>query len=154
MNTATEDIADLLGGIGRTPVDTAPLQIGRLTSYDGTLLEASGLAAPVGTVCRIETASDEAAEAEVIGFKNGRCILMSLGQRADVLPDARVFPQSNQSRVEVGDGLLGRVIDGAGLPLDGFIQFVGGAQRARQFGRSAKIGVSGQLFQHLAVFKR
>lgn len=119
MNTATEDIADLLGGIGRTPVDTAPLQIGRLTSYDGTLLEASGLAAPVGTVCRIETASDEAAEAEVIGFKNGRCILMSLGQRADVLPDARVFPQSNQSRVEVGDGLLGRVIDGAGLPLDG-----------------------------------
>ena len=62
MNTATEDIADLLGGIGRTPVDTAPLQIGRLTSYDGLLLEASGLAAPVGTVCRIETASEEAAE--------------------------------------------------------------------------------------------
>ena len=119
MNTATEDIADLLGGIGRTSVDTAPLQIGRLTSYDGLLLEASGLAAPVGTVCRIETASEEGAEAEVIGFRNGRCILMSLGQRADVLPDARVFPQSNQSRVEVGDGLLGRVIDGSGLPLDG-----------------------------------
>ena len=43
---------------------------------------------------------------------------------------------------------------GAGLPLDGFIQFIGGAQRARQFGRRAEIGISGQLFQHLAVFKR
>ncbi|API61247.1 flagellum-specific ATP synthase FliI [Tardibacter chloracetimidivorans] len=108
----------MLAGLGRLTIDTAPEQIGRLTSYDGLLLEASGLSAPVGTVCSIETAGDSA-EAEVIGFRNGRCILMALGQRPELLPDARVRAVSNQSRVDVGPGLLGRVIDGAGLPLDG-----------------------------------
>src|SRR3546814_5042186 len=106
----------MLAGLGRLTIDTAPEQIGRLTSYDGLLLEASGLSAPVGTVCSIETAGDSA-EAEVIGFRNGRCILMALGQRPELLPDARVRAVSNQSRVDVGPGLLGRVIDGAGLPL-------------------------------------
>src|SRR3546814_17022291 len=46
-------------------------------------------------------------------------MLMALGQRADLLPDARVRPSSNQSRVDVGPQLLGRVIDGSGEPLDG-----------------------------------
>lgn len=118
MTTATDDLAGMLAGLGRLTIDTAPEQIGRLTSYDGLLLEASGLSAPVGTVCSIETAGDSA-EAEVIGFRNGRCILMALGQRPELLPDARVRAVSNQSRVDVGPGLLGRVIDGAGLPLDG-----------------------------------
>ena len=118
MTTATDDLAGMLAGLGRLTIDTAPEQIGRLTSYDGLLLEASGLSAPVGTVCSIETAGDSA-EAEVIGFRNGRCILMALGQRAELLPDARVRAVNNQSRVDVGPGLLGRVIDGAGLPLDG-----------------------------------
>src|SRR3546814_11669527 len=72
----------MLAGLGRRTIDTAPEQIGRLTSYDGLLLEASGLSAPVGTVCSIETAGDSA-EAEVIGFRNGRCILMALGQRSE-----------------------------------------------------------------------
>src|SRR3546814_1405774 len=97
----------MLAGLGRLTIDTAPEQIGRLTSYDGLLLEASGLSAPVGTVCSIETAGDSA-EAEVIGFRNGRCILMALGQRPELLPDARVRAVSNQSRVDVGPGLLGR----------------------------------------------
>ncbi len=118
MTTATDDLAGLLSRVGKLRIDTTPAYAGRLTSYDGLLLEASGLSAPVGTVCRIETAGDDA-EAEVIGFRNGRCILMSLGQRADLLPDARVRPASNQSRVDVGPGLLGRVVDGSGEPLDG-----------------------------------
>src|SRR3546814_5695923 len=108
----------MLAGLGRLTIDTAPEQIGRLTSYDGLLLEASGLSAPLGTVCSIETAGDSA-EAEVIGFRNGRCILMALGQSPELLPDARVRAVSNPSRVDVGPGLLGRVIAGAGLPLDG-----------------------------------
>lgn len=118
MTAATDEIAALLGGLGGLRLDTAPAQAGRLTSYDGLLMEASGLSVPVGTVCSVETVGD-AAEAEVIGFRNDRCILMSLGQRAEILPGARVWPAGNQSRVDVGPGLLGRVIDGAGQPLDG-----------------------------------
>ena len=118
MTTATADIAGLLQGLGGLKIDTAPAQAGRLMSYDGLLMEASGLSAPVGTVCTIEADGGEA-EAEVIGFRNGRSVLMSLGQRAGLLPEARVRPVSNQSRVEVGEALLGRVIDGSGTPLDG-----------------------------------
>lgn len=115
---ATDDIAGLLSGLNKLRINTMPEMVGRVTSYDGLLLEASGLSVPVGTVCRIETASGDA-EAEVIGFRDGRCILMSLGQRSDLLPDAKVRPESNQSWVNVGYGLLGRVVDGAGEPLDG-----------------------------------
>src|SRR3546814_7678341 len=90
----------MLAGLGRLTIDTAPEQIGRLTSYDGLLLEASGLSAPVGTVCSIETAGDSA-EAEVIGFRNGRCILMALGQRPELLPDARVRARSEEHTSEL-----------------------------------------------------
>src|SRR3546814_18913955 len=44
---------------------------------------------------------------------------MALGQRPELLPDARVRAVSKRARVDVGPGRLGRVIDGAGRPLDG-----------------------------------
>ena len=102
--------------------DTVPVPrvSGRLASFDGLLMEAVGLQLSVGTVCRV----GDQIEAEVIGFRNDRTLLMNLGGPAPLLPGARVRPVgahegSGAGEAEVGVALLGRVVDGAGKPIDG-----------------------------------
>ncbi|MBO9713930.1 FliI/YscN family ATPase [Sphingomonas sp.] len=91
---------------------------GRLASFDGLLMEATGLSLPVGTVCAIGSGS-ALVEAEVIGFRGGRTLLMNLGGPAPLLPNAPVRPIGPPGEAEVGAALLGRVVDGAGKPIDG-----------------------------------
>lgn len=102
----------------RTDFARAPEVIGRLASYDGLLMEAVGLSLPVGTMCRIGT-GDGAVEAEVIGFRAGRTLMMNLGGPAALLPDAPVRPIGQPGEAQVGSALLGRIVDGAGRPIDG-----------------------------------
>ena len=92
---------------------------GRLTSLVGMALQAEGCVAPVGTRCRIETDDSTGIEAQVIGFNQGRTLLMPAGPVDGLGPQARVTPISTHMTFQTGRGLLGRVIDGAGEPLDG-----------------------------------
>ncbi|MHA6721751.1 FliI/YscN family ATPase [Sphingomonas sp. RS2018] len=92
-----------------------PRVSGRLSSYDGLLMEAIGLSLPVGTVCSV----GDAVEAEVIGFRGGKTLLMNLGGPAALLPNAPVRPTGAPGEAEVGAAMLGRVVDGAGKPIDG-----------------------------------
>jgi flagellum-specific ATP synthase len=95
-----------------------PEVIGRLASFDGLLMEAVGITVPVGTVCRIGDGLS-AVEAEVIGFRSGKTLMMNLGGPAALLPDAPVRPLGQPGEAQVGSALLGRVVDGAGNPIDG-----------------------------------
>ena len=110
--------ADYLESLGNADFRPAPKVAGRLASYDGLLMEAVGLTLPVGTVCRIGDAR-VGVEAEVIGFRNGRTLLMNLGGPAALLPQMPVRPTGAPGEAEVGEALLGRVVDGAGNPIDG-----------------------------------
>jgi len=92
---------------------------GQLTRMVGLLLEAGGLEAAVGDRCRIRTADGGWLEAEVVGFARERLLLMPFGDTAGLKPAARVLRRGEAARVPVGPGLLGRVIDGRGNPLDG-----------------------------------
>ena len=92
---------------------------GRLVSLVGLTLQAEGCAAPVGTRCRIQTEAGNGIEAQVIGFNNGRSLLMSAGQLNGLGPQARVTPIAKHMNFFTGNGLLGRVLDGAGVPIDG-----------------------------------
>ena len=58
-------------------------------------------------------------DAEVVGFAGERTFLMPSTEVQGLLPNARVVPKSGEGLVAVGDALLGRVIDGEGVPLDG-----------------------------------
>lgn len=97
----------------------APVVSGRLSSFDGLLMEAVGLSVPVGTVCSVGGHGGSEIEAEVIGFRNGRTLLMNLGGPAPLVPHAPVRPIGPPGEAEVGAALLGRVVDGAGKPIDG-----------------------------------
>jgi flagellum-specific ATP synthase len=109
---------DYLDALGSAPFTPTPKVSGRLASYDGLLMEAVGLSLPVGTVCQIG-AKGVGVEAEVIGFRNGRTLLMNLGGPAPLLPQMPVRPIGEPGEAEVGAALLGRVLDGAGKPIDG-----------------------------------
>ena len=84
----------------------------------GLTVEAVGCAAPMGATCRVEVDGGWV-EAEVVGFAGDRTSLMPSAELHGLLPNARVVPLHRRGGVEVGEGLLGRVIDSDGIPLDG-----------------------------------
>ncbi len=110
--------ADYLEGLSQADFIPTPRVSGRLASFDGLLMEATGLSLPVGTVCAVGTGPGHV-EAEVIGFRAGRTLMMNLGGTAPLLPQAPVRPIGPPGEADVGAALLGRVIDGAGKPIDG-----------------------------------
>ena len=92
---------------------------GRLVRMVGLTLEAEGLQVPVGGRCRVVGVGGTEVEAEVVGFSGERVYLMPVGSISGMTPSARVIPTQHSREVLVGEGLLGRVLDGTGRPLDG-----------------------------------
>jgi len=91
---------------------------GQLVRVVGLTLEATGCRAAVGSLCAIETLSGNLV-AEVIGFDDQLLYLMPIEELRGVLPGAKVTPLGEQSGLNVGLSLLGRVLDGSGQPIDG-----------------------------------
>jgi len=92
---------------------------GKLTRMVGLTMEAMGCQAPVGARCNIIDPEGSQVEAEVVGFNGEKLFLMPTGEIHGIVPNSRVIPTPNVYQAPVGLGLLGRVIDGAGEPLDG-----------------------------------
>jgi len=92
---------------------------GRLTRMVGLTLEAVGCRAAIGGRCDVINTDGRKMDAEVVGFSGDSLYLMPTGDIRGLEPDARVVPTGRVSEAAVGPGLLGRVIDGAGIPLDG-----------------------------------
>ena len=109
----------ILTDLAQDEVDLAPRRFGRVSACDGGLLEVSGLSVPVGAMCRIAQGRDLSLSAEVIGFRNGRTMMMLLGDTIMLRPGARVCPEGRPGMLPVGEAFLGRAVDGEGLPIDG-----------------------------------
>ncbi|MEZ5649170.1 MAG: FliI/YscN family ATPase [Burkholderiaceae bacterium] len=133
--TLAGDLRSLTDAIEAPPIH------GRLKRATGMLVECSGLKLPVGSVCRIVPESGGGdIDAEVVGFAHGRLMLMPSTQTTGLTPGALVEAIQPQPRaphlrrrshplrrqadrgrqLPIGPGLLGRVVDSAGRPLDGF----------------------------------
>src|SRR4051795_12207076 len=92
---------------------------GRVTSLIGLVIEATGLRAEVGELCAISVGRNEPpVDAEVVGFRSGRTLLMPLGDMHGIGPGSAVAASGRPFGVAVGEQLLGRVLDGLGRPLD------------------------------------
>jgi len=113
-------LAHRLQGLYQQPQGDAGLvREGVLRRAIGLTLEASGCQAPMGSGCRIEVANGGWIDAEVVGFAGERTYLMPSAELHGLLPNARVVPSGAIGGIAVGEGLLGRVIDSDGVPLDG-----------------------------------
>ncbi len=91
---------------------------GKLIRGIGLTLEAVGCQLPVGSQCMVQTIDGEI-EAEVVGFGDHITYLMPTEAVRGIVPGSRVLPLNRDSGLSVGLGMLGRVVDGNGLPLDG-----------------------------------
>jgi flagellum-specific ATP synthase len=93
---------------------------GRVTDLIGLILEATGLEAEVGELCHVHAGRGrEPVPAEVVGFRSRRTLLMPLGEMTGIGPGDTVVATGEAVRVPVGAGMLGRVVDGLGRPIDG-----------------------------------
>ena len=112
-------LADGLAARGaRTGSSSGLVASGTLERVVGLTLEASGCPVPIGTPCRVESDTGPV-DAEVVGFASRRTYLMPRGTIGALRPGARVTPALRRAEVPQGEGLLGRVLDADGQPLDG-----------------------------------
>ncbi len=112
-------LAARLSTINPQPSSLGLAREGVLRRAVGLTLEASGCSAPLGSRCRVETSGGRWVDTEVVGFSGDRTFLMPTADLAGLLPNARVVTTRLRGEVAVGEGLLGRVIDSDGVPLDG-----------------------------------
>jgi len=100
--------------------DLEPARIrGRVRQAIGLVVQAEGLALPVGAACEIRTSGGGAVPCEVVGFRDDVTLLMPLEDLQGVRRGDEILCRSQVQRVPVGRSLLGRVIDSQGRPLDG-----------------------------------
>lgn len=93
---------------------------GQVKKVVGTIIEGEGPAIPVGGICRIMSPNAlEPVPAEAVGFKEGRVLLMPLRNCDGVQPGSMILADKYEATVGVSDGMLGRILDGLGNPLDG-----------------------------------
>jgi FliI/YscN family ATPase len=92
---------------------------GRVKEMVGLLVASDGPAAGIGDFCEIQCSRGRGVRAQVVGFRGGRVLLMPLEETGGIQPGDTVVARPGESRFEAGPGLLGRVLDGFGLPIDG-----------------------------------
>jgi flagellum-specific ATP synthase len=97
-------------------IDTTPLQ-GRVLRVVGLLIESEGPRARLGEVCDI-ISTDMILPVQVVGFRDGTLLTVPLGELAGIRPGDRIVARQGAISVPVGHGLLGRVVDALGRPLD------------------------------------
>ena len=96
-----------------------PLRVqGRVVRQTGLVLEAALPGVRAGEVVTVE-AEPGSVRAEVVGFTEERVRLLPFGELRGVGPESRVTSDGERFSVRVGEGLVGRVLDGLGRPLDG-----------------------------------
>ena len=92
---------------------------GKIVKVAGIVAEGNGPGLSVGSLCAIKNSEGLNIPAEVIGFKDKRVILMPFAEMRGIRPGSRIVDISKRPAVQVGEGYLGRVIDGLGHPIDG-----------------------------------
>ncbi len=93
---------------------------GKISQILGLTVEAVGLTANLGDICRIYT--EKRARyvlSEVVGFREKKAVLMPFGDLAGVGPNSYCMTDGRSLDVPVGRSLCGRVLDGLGNPMDG-----------------------------------
>ena len=110
-----ESLCDRLSAVAVPP----PSICGVLTRVTGMMLSARGVRAPLGAYCEVIADQGEGITCEVVGFDGDEVMLMPFAAVQGLLPGTGVRVMTHTARVGVGGQLLGRVVDGLGLPLDG-----------------------------------
>lgn len=102
----------------RSKPDLGLISCGRVSRAIGLTLEARGFHQPVGARCWVKINNKKHVEAEVVGFDDENAYLMSIGHTQGIAPGMLIIPSGRIAQVNVGNALLGRVLNGAGQVID------------------------------------
>jgi FliI/YscN family ATPase len=92
---------------------------GKVTDQVGLLIESVGPQARIGDFCEILSPGSPPVRAQVVGFREGRVLSTPLEEVGGLALGSRIVARPQAARMAVGPGLLGRILDGFGQPLDG-----------------------------------
>jgi FliI/YscN family ATPase len=112
-------IVDLAKYSAELPRIETVRRTGEVVQMAGLVVESVGPLAGVGEFCEIRTSAGRSVRAQVIGFRDGRVLSMPLEDADGLRMGDLVVARTRDARVAVGPGLLGRVLDGFGNPIDG-----------------------------------
>lgn len=91
---------------------------GRVSKAVGMLVDATGVQVHVGELCELVTPGEQPLMAEVVGFAQNKAILTPLGPLTGISTLTEVIPTGRGQLCPIGDGLLGRVLNAMGEPID------------------------------------
>jgi type III secretion protein N (ATPase) len=112
----TERLVRVRAAIGRA----SPLRLrGRVTRLSGAAVEAEAAGLRQGEAAEILTPGLPALAAEVVALRDARAVLLPLGDPAGIGLDSEVVGTGRTLAIRVGEGLVGRILDGLGAPIDG-----------------------------------
>lgn len=107
-------------------LDSDPIRVyGRVVEITGIIIKATGIKASLGESCKIFSDNNFSIDAEVLGFRDGKVLLMAVGDLAGIRPGSRVLPLGKKVSVRVSPSLKGRVLNERGELIDGGGGFIG-----------------------------
>lgn len=113
-------LAERLSKLKKVSIEPVlPQREGKVTRMVGLTMEAVGCVVALGDRCSVQVGKNRWVESEVVGFTGDLTYLMPTEAIEGISPGARVRPLLEDSKMPVGDELLGRVVNGLGRPLDG-----------------------------------
>ena len=99
---------------------TVPVvRMGEVVQVTGLVIESIGPNVSLGDICEISSPRLSGLQAEVVGFRDHRVLLMPLGEMQDIHAGCQVAATGRAAGINVSEALIGRIIDGIGRPIDG-----------------------------------
>ena len=119
IDARSERLTDRFRGAEVHPQSLTPSVAGRVVRMIGLKIEAAGCTGAVGSRCLVRVAPTRNIVAEIVGFSDGRLVLMPESSAEGLAIGAPVIPLEEENAVAVGEEMMGRVLDGAGQYIDG-----------------------------------
>lgn len=114
LNTMLEKFENIIDDIEEIKVN------GKVKDVIGLIIISTGPNVALGEVCTIvDRNGAEICQCEVVGFKDGKVLSIALGEVQNISPSCEIRSTGENFKIPIGEGLLGRVIDGLGRPIDG-----------------------------------
>ena len=110
-------------------------RIGKIVASRGMVYEASIPRAVLGSHVEFHTEAGEQSLGEVVALSNGRCMVMPYHEISGINSETKIYLKDVVTEIKVGPGLLGRIVDFQGRPLDGKGPVAGAAEVRSIYGQ-------------------
>ena len=104
---------------GRIGASVPVVRMGEVIQVTGLVIESIGPNVSLGDICEISSPRLSGLQAEVVGFRDHRVLLMPLGEMQEIHAGCDVAATGRAAGINVSEALVGRIIDGLGRPIDG-----------------------------------